>query len=66
MSMKLSFVAEHVIQVELALPHDLASSILAPRHVELELAQIVHLVVGVVRAREDHVHVWLVCLGLDH
>jgi hypothetical protein len=50
MGMKLMLVREDVIDVEAAVPHCLAPTILAARNVELKLAQVVHLVVAVVRA----------------
>jgi uncharacterized membrane protein len=50
MGMKLLLVREDVVDVVRAVPHSLATSVLAPSDVELELAQVVHLVIVVVRA----------------
>ena len=50
MNVKLPLIDEDVIDVELAMPNSLASLILAPSHMELKLAKVVHLVVAVVRA----------------
>ena len=55
MNVKLTFIDENVINVKLAMPNSFSSLILAPCHMELELAQVIHFVVAVVWATKDFV-----------
>jgi hypothetical protein len=50
MGMKLSLIGEDVVDVVRAVPDRFAPAVFASRNVKLELAQVVHLVVAVVRA----------------
>ena len=63
MGMKLRFVAEHVVNRIVASPHDLAATVLAARHVKVELAHVIHFMVGIERARKNLVGGLFSCLS---